>query len=555
MPMRSFERDRWLALEGVDVFTDARALPNESVIESDLCVIGSGPAGLTIARTLVESGLRVTVLESGGTRISRFTRKLARPSSVGDPWNRWARGRAFGGTSNYWETGTGLRCRPLDPIDFERRDAVPYSGWPFDADHLAPYYARAHALVGLPAPDYRPERWEQPGKTALPLDPADAHTAIFQFAPNDCFLRFRDEASRSDNLQVVLFANVASIETAEDPSVVSGVRVAATGTGLRHTVRARAYVLATGGIENARILLASKGTHAEGLGNSHDLVGRYFADHFSIDSGFVRPQDDSVFGRLGIYSEHGVNGTKIQGMVTIAADALRREGLLNTAFWLTPMNEVWTRPGVHSARAINQAFHRNPRLPHLRKHLRNVARDAAPVASAMARRYLPLSQAAPGVLNVRAFAEQAPNPHSRVTLQRDLDPYGVPKAQVDWRITEDDRASIRRAQGVLDRALQRAGIGRIEGMLGDEDPPATLIDNYHHIGTTRMHVDPRQGVVDEQCRVHDVANLFVAGSSVFPTGGYVNPTLSIIALAIRLSDHLRTSVLTPARVPSVVSAV
>jgi choline dehydrogenase-like flavoprotein len=140
---------------------------------------------------------------------------------------------------------------------------------------------------------------------------------------------------------------------------------------------------------------------------------------------------------------------------------------------------------------------------------------------------------------MRVQAEQAPNPDSRVTLGTRRDRFGLPVARVDWRPAPSDRASIRASQEAVDEALRAAGLGHVEFMLGDEHPPALLEGNFHHLGTTRMHTDPARGVVDADCRVHGVRNLYVAGSSVFPTYGCSNPTLTVVALALRLADHLK----------------
>jgi choline dehydrogenase-like flavoprotein len=113
-------------------------------------------------------------------------------------------------------------------------------------------------------------------------------------------------------------------------------------------------------------------------------------------------------------------------------------------------------------------------------------------------------------------------------------------ARLDWRPTEADRASIAWSVRLLDEALRGAGIGRVDGAFGEERPEAMFVGNSHHMGTTRMSTDPARGVVDPSGRVHGVPNLYVAGSSVFPTSGYANPTLTIVALAIRLAGELRS---------------
>jgi choline dehydrogenase-like flavoprotein len=204
-----------------------------------------------------------------------------------------------------------------------------------------------------------------------------------------------------------------------------------------------------------------------------------------------------------------------------------------------PAHKAFTSEGVRSLVALYRAVRRR-RLPgDLRGHARNVARDLDDVALTLYRQVIARGSANDEVFILRVQAEQAPNPSSRVTLDGARDAFGLRKARLDWRVTESDRWSIRRTQEIVDRELRRAKLGRLERKLGEEDPPALFRGAFHHMGTTRMHREASHGVVDADCRVHGLANLFVAGSSVFPTAGCANPTLTLVALAVRLADHLR----------------
>jgi choline dehydrogenase-like flavoprotein len=220
-------------------------------------------------------------------------------------------------------------------------------------------------------------------------------------------------------------------------------------------------------------------------------------------------------------------------------DAAQREGeLLNCAFFLLARDLSFTAEAVRSLATLVKARRRRPLPAELFGHLGNIVTgigDFGATARARLRRADPASS----VLALRAQAEQAPNPDSRVTLGTRQDRFGQPVAQVDWRPTAADRASIRASQKAVDTALRAAGLGRVEFMLGDEQPQALLEGNFHHLGATRMHTDPAMGVVDADCRVHGVRNLYIAGSSVFPTYGCSNPTLTVVALALRLADHLK----------------
>jgi choline dehydrogenase-like flavoprotein len=228
----------------------------------------------------------------------------------------------------------------------------------------------------------------------------------------------------------------------------------------------------------------------------------------------------------------------VQGALRVGDAAQRERQLLNAAFFLPSRDRSFTAEAVRSVATLVKARRRRPLPAGLRGHLGNIVTglgDLGAVARARLRRPDP----ARSVLAMRVQAEQAPNPDSRVMLGTGRDRFGLPVARVDWRPTDSDRASIRGSQEVVDAALRAAGLGHVELMLGDEHPPTLLEGNFHHLGATRMHPDPAMGVVDGDCRVHGLRNLYVAGSSVFPTYGCSNPTLTVVALALRLADHLK----------------
>ena len=219
-------------------------------------------------------------------------------------------------------------------------------------------------------------------------------------------------------------------------------------------------------------------------------------------------------------------------------DAVQRERqLLNCAFFLLVRDRAMIAEALRSVATLAKARQRRPLTGEMAGHLRNVVTGLGDLG-VFARDRL-RDPTTPGVLVLRAQGEQAPNPDSRVTLGTRRDRFGQPVARIDWHPASSDRASIRASQETIDEALRTAGVGRVEFMLGDEHPPTLFEGNFHHLGTTRMHADPAMGVVDADCRVHGVRNLYVAGSSVFPTYGCSNPTLTVVALALRLADHIK----------------
>ena len=524
------------------MLSDASELANDQEIETDVCIVGAGPAGISIARDLIGNGASVLVLESGGRGVERRAQRLNRGQSAGYPIHRLhqSRVRAFGGTSRHWlrpgdETWA---ARPLDPVDFEVRPGIRYSGWPFDRSDLDPYYVHAQALCRLGPFDYDPIRWADPARTPpLPLPPGPVETTVFHHGTTD-FDGYYQELVRAPNVTLLLHASAVELATGEDPGRVDRVEVRRED-GSRSFVRARLVVLAAGGIENPRLLLLSRLVHRRGLGNDHDLVGRFFAERLSARTGYIVPATPDLIGRTGFYPVHAAApGVHVQGALRVGDAAQRERQLLNCAFFLVTRDLSFTAEAVRSVATMVKARRRRPLPAELLGHLGNVVTGLGPLG-ALARARLRGADPARSVLAMRVQAEQAPNPDSRVTLGTRRDRFGLPVAQVDWRPAASDRASIRASQEAVDAALRAAGLGHVEFMLGDEHPPALLEGNFHHLGATRMHPDPAMGVVDADCRVHGVRNLYVAGSSVFPTYGCSNPTLTVVALALRLADHLK----------------
>jgi choline dehydrogenase-like flavoprotein len=516
---------------------DASDPPNGQRIQTDLCIVGAGPAGIAIAREFLGTGVRVCLLESGGRAVEPRLQHRSRGESVGYPIHLLDRSRvrAFGGTSRHWPSDEGMAGRPLDPVDFETRPGIRWSGWPFDRAHLEPWYARAQAACQLGPFDYAAAVWADPGRLpTLSLPGPEVETIVFHHGMTT-FEGCLDELAVSSNLTLILHAQATDLATDGDPARVDRVEVTR-DDGSRFSVLPRLVVLAAGGIENPRLLLLSRRVHRRGLGNDRDLVGRFFAERLSARTGWVAGASPTLVRQAGFYEVHPARGTRVQGALRVADTVQRERQLLNCAFFLLPRAAPMTTEAFRSLATLVKSRTRRPLPEALPGHLRNLALGLPDLgAFAVAR----LRRADGGVLVMRAQAEQAPNPDSRVTLGARRDALGLPVARVDWRIDESDRASIRASQQVVDAALRAAGLGRVAAPLGDEDPPALFEGNYHHLGTTRMHVDPACGVVDGDCRVHGIRNLYVAGSSVFPTFGCSNPTLTLVALALRLAGHLR----------------
>lgn len=517
---------------------DGRSIPDGETVEADLCVVGCGPAGSAIARSLSGTDLRVCVLESGGQIPDPDTADLANGANVGHPYFalKETRARAIGGSSHLWEEY--LRVRPLDPIDLERRPGLPWSGWPLEPEDLAGYYAAAHELLNVGSNRYDPASWDGDESSPLPLSGSLATTTVFRYTNSYDLTARGFGLEQSANVMIVTMATAN--EVVEESGTITEIR--ATGLeGPRFSVRARAYVLAAGGIENPRLLLTGRTASSGGIGNEHDLVGRFFMEHLHVRSAVFRPS--AAVSDFGFYLQHADDGgASVRGALVPAFDVLRHEGLLNSSFLLLPSSEVHASDAYRSLAVLGRRVQRRQTgadAGSTAAHLAGLARRPASTLRAAAK--MTTRRTGPAVYQLAATAEQAPDPDSRVTLGATRDRFGVPRPVVDWRLGELERRSIRRAEESIDAELRFAGLGRLDHLLGNEQPRRILRGHWHHLGTTRMDDDPRRGVVDRHGRVHGVGNLYVAGGSIFPTGGYANPTLTIVALSLRLGEHLAGS--------------
>jgi len=519
---------------------DARNLTNAGVAEADVCIVGAGAAGITVALELEAMGRRVVLIEAGGLRYEPAAQRLLEGEAAGDsyPPLRDTRLAGLGGTT---EVYAGY-LRALEPIDFEAR--LGGIGWPFGRDALVPFYRRAHELCDLAPFDEEPEPGNGPSRRGLLLDEdADIRNVCFQVNATGFGTRHRHRLEGSRHLELMLHAPVMRLVLNDAGDRVSHAEVR-TLDGHAFPVRARHFVLAAGGIENARLLLLSGDLPERAPGNAHDLVGRHFTEHPFIDPGWVLSENGVALDRYLPPPAAGSNSTiRVRYAWALARSAVEREGLRGGALLFYPAYEAHAAFDTPEVKAFLEVMAKRSgkavpgnRGPYIARALR------APhqVALAVLRKML-IGNRPTRCWRLRAMFAAESRAENRVTLGSTYDQLGRPRARLEWRVSDDDLWNMRRSLQILDQAVRRSGLGQVA--LAFEDEPtawrAATGGGKHHMGTTRMHRDPRQGVVDEHARVHGVGNLFVAGSSVFPTSGYVNPTLTIVALAIRLALHLR----------------
>jgi choline dehydrogenase-like flavoprotein len=523
---------------------DGRTLPRDQHLETDVCIIGAGPAGIAIARELSGTPFRVCLLESGGVQPDPETQALYRGRLVGHQYFRLddCRVRRFGGGTNRW----GGWTRAMDPIDFEHRSWVSDSGWPIPWEEVDRFSDRARALLNIPSQaEAMRDATGRGGRHVLPLPPDRIETGLLQFSPIiDFGAAYREALFAAANVQTILYANVTAITTTAGGGAVDRLTVR-TLAGNTFTVSARAIVLAAGAIENARLLLQSN------VGNDHDLVGRFFMEHLHVRCGVFVPNPgvDCSF-----YDEKGRRGREPMAWFILPPRVVRDQRLQAWSASLKQVREApvdWLlaaqSPAYSSALALAEAVVRGRGSARWAERLGRSLGGFDDVLRAIGARSS-LGPHTGRLFEIFVRAEQGPNRESRVMLNGERDRLGLPQVDLDWRITEQDIASVRAGVALLAEACAGAGVGQVFVPPYGEDVPAIEAINggWHQMGTTRMARDAKTGVVDEHCRVHGVANLFVAGSAVFPSCGFANPTFTILALALRLADHLRARLAAPA---------
>jgi choline dehydrogenase-like flavoprotein len=527
------------------VITDLRALPSHSIFDTDLCVIGGGAAGVAIAHDLSGSGLRVVLAESGGFEHDPAVQSLYKGENRGGAYGAdldACRSRYFGGSTNCW----GGMCLPLSEWDFRQREWVSHSGWPIRYQELEPYLIRAHELCDGGPYMYGSEVLKSLPFEEQPFDPdlLDVHfwhmnrywrRSQIRFAH-----RFGRELRASRNVTVLLNANVTKFSTHESGSRVEQVE-AKTLEGKTALIRAKWFVLACGGIENARLLLASNETNQRGLGNDYDLVGRFFMEHPHVACGSVSTEPEhnalSSYARLWRLGK-----SRCRPGLSLSPTAQKQNQTLAASVSIDPFFDpkgAW----VLLQKLRERVATRDAACPSPRSVLRALSQSRKMVGHLYNRAVSgswPAGESQRFVVYART--EQSPNPCSRVTLSDERDSLGMRRVCLDWKMSDIDRKTLLLVSSVARSEFARLGLGLVTeaDWISEGVWPPRFDAGPHHMGTTRMSASPRDGVVDPNAKLHSVDNLYVAGSSIFPTSGHANPTLTLLATSLRLADHIRS---------------
>jgi choline dehydrogenase-like flavoprotein len=535
------------------ISTNLGGLPE---MQPDVCVVGAGTIGIPLALELERLGCSVLLLESGGKRFSADLQGLA-DAEIADPDHHavmnLAVQRRLGGASNLW----GGRCVAMEEIDFAARAYVPDSGWPISFADVASYYTAACDYLGCGEAEF-----DDPIRDLPISDPDFLFSRLERWSARprigaNYTRRLRD--SRAIDLR--LEATVVGLHHADDGRVLS-IRVSNL-SGSEATVTPRYVILAAGGLENTRLLLSTQRDRPNSFGGPAGALGRYYMGHLYGLAAEMVLHSEKLDSGIEYYLSR--DGHYVRRRFTPSEELQQRMGLTNLSMWpdYPAIRNPDHRNGIMSLAYCGLAIppvgrmivaesirshYVGPGRPAWLPHIANIVRDAPKTAAFLPafiyRRYL-ADPYMPGFFQrnaarryaVRFHAEHLPNPDSRVTLARGTDALGLPRLAIDFRYTKADTEPLLRAHGCFAQWLERTGLGRMNWSVPVEQRSEHIIaqcsDGHHQIGTTRMSASPAGGVVDRDCRVHGCANLFVAGSSVFPTSAEANPTLTALALGLR----------------------
>ncbi len=514
------------------VFRDACTVDPGDCLESQVAIVGAGPAGIALGLALEKAGVAVLLIESGDYR----------PNAAGDLLNQGtstledypfvaSRARAFGGSTTRWYGA----CVDLDPTDFEKRDWVPFSGWPIRADDLSDYMPSARKFFGLPAAS----AFDPQCEGVAVFDHDLVAKPVFHSKPIDLGEAYRQKLQDARHVMCLMRATVTGIRQAEAGHVESLEVRRPDGEAFR--VRASCFVLAAGGLENPRLLLASRARDANGVGNMRDVVGRYHMEHPIRSLGILPIGTQRATARF-LSDRKRLGRSVAEVTLGLSSEVRARLKLLDLHARFYRFHPLERDPAVAAAKRLLPKLRNADGIGGMRRF---VQAHGMRVFVKMARYGVWHfdNKLRPGAsfdhLRLLAFLEQEPDPENRIVLSSRKDRFGTPLPHLVYRETPFFQSSVRQTVDAMATGLQRAGFGTL---VSDDDAlePIRHYDSYglHPMGATRMSDDPATGVTDANLRVHGVENLFAVGSSVFPTAGAANPTLTVVLLALRLADHL-----------------
>lgn len=555
---------------------DSQEINSNKQAYADICIIGSGPAGMTIANELIENKkIKVILVESGGVNEVTYSSQSIFEGKITGKLEQdltKSRCRKFGGTANFWVDNldnasyTAVRSVPLSNIDFKERLWIPNSGWPFSYSSIANYYKRAENLLELESFDTNYQPWNDLSSKELPIREKHFKTEYYQFGYSSTFLDdIKNKLINSSSVEILTNCHLIDVVMGKTQGIVEQLEFL-TLQGSKIFIKAKNYILSAGGIENARILLSFNNTYNNKLGNQSGLVGKYFMEHPIISLGEFFPFKKSLIDSATAYDLCYRDKVLSMGRLDLNENAQINHHLLNTTLLLIPRTKDYNARSIRSLKRLIRLIkgqNGQNKSAFSTQDVKNLMLGIDDVCNGIINklrhgkhnqlRYkvdrggwslLPKPSRYFTKFEVVAVCEQPPNSEIQIELKDDLDEWGMKKIKdIEWNFDKLLLTSLAKVEKLFAEEVSEAGLGSYSSWIDKNDDGTLNLDRCyggnHHMGTTRMHNNPSKGVVDVNCQVHGVRNLYVSGSSVFPTVGFANPTFTIIALSLRLSDYLK----------------
>lgn len=510
--------------------------------KANVCILGGGVAGLVLANELKDTFDNIVLLEAGTeefelTSQDNYTAQKY-PNYFPDP--NYSRLRYLGGSSNHWENSTS----PLSEIDFEKRSWVKNSGWPINFQELEPYYVKAADYCGTGTEGYNTELWAEKFDQVDILENSTVlSTGIVKAAvpPTRFFEKLKDRLISSNRITIYKNANVVDIDFDSETQKIQQVFIESTPSD-KKSIKADIVIMCFGGIENARFLLEFNNKYNNNLGNQNDCVGRYFMDHPIVKAAHLFVDEEN---KHPLYSWQNFDSHIVKGFFQLNNNFLKKHKLNNLRIPLNSQTNYIISDGISSLHSISNSIAQTEFPDNFGTHIYNMLSDIDMVIEAISRKSFDqrifdhANQF--GGYELQIMTEQTPEHHNRIKLSNQKDKFGIHKIIVDWQLSDNDKAQLWKTLEAVATELGALSIGRLQLLKEREDQlwSSQLSFGNHHMGTTRMADSVQNGVVDANQKVFGTTNFYIAGSSVFPTGGHVPPTLTITALTIKLAEHLK----------------
>jgi len=521
---------------------DGRELSKNTDIEADICIMGGGVAGITLANELKDSFANIVLIEAGDEQYSVESQALyaANSKSATYPDPQHSRLRLLGGSSNHWGNNTS----PLSKIDFEKREWIPNSGWPISLEDIQDYYTKAADYCGTSSDGYQTPYWTKRfNQPNLTRDSKNIEIGIAKAAnpPTRFYASYGELISQHKNITIYKNTNVTDLEFDKQSRRVTSAKLN-TYNEYKHTITAKIFVMCFGGIENARMLLHFNNQSENLLGNQFDNVGRYFMDHTTVRAAqlFTNKLED-----FPLFEGQYLAQRYIKSFFQLTERCLAENQTTNLRIPLVKANQYELSDGISSFHLMKQALAKNSLPNNLSTHLSNFVMDFDLIVEALARtsfdsRLFDHANDFAG-FTLPMMVEQTPHRNNQIKLSKVRDKLGIPKIDIIWEFKQEDKNRVWKSLEIFAREVGGLSIGRLKllkerekRIFGDQ-----MGFGSHHMGTTRMSETEEQGVVDKNLQVFGTDNMYISGSSVFATGGHVPPTLTIAALSIRLADFLK----------------